>query len=87
MHLVVQAVLPDHTVRAVAMSDVPELHALVERVNVATLGRVDTSEAELRDDLTGPHFDLSLDTVIAVDPTGKIVAYGQGHDEHTGCHK
>ena len=79
-----QAVLPDHEVRAVTMSDVPALHALVERVNVATLGRVDTSEAELRDDLTGPHFDLSLDTVMARATDGKIVAYGQGHDEHTG---
>ena len=79
-----QALLPDHTVRPVAMSDVPELHALVERVNLATLGRVDTSEAELRDDLTGPNFDLALDTVVAVTPAGQIVAYGQGHDERTG---
>jgi GNAT superfamily N-acetyltransferase len=79
-----QAVLPDHTVRAVAMSDVPELHALVERVNLATLGRVDTSEAELRDDLTGPHFDVSIDTLMALAPDDRIVAYGQGHDEHTG---
>ncbi|MFL6287009.1 MAG: GNAT family N-acetyltransferase [Actinomycetes bacterium] len=79
-----QVLLPDHMVRPAAMSDVPELHALVERVNMATLGRVDTSEAELRDDLTGPHFDMSLDTVVAVNPHSQVVAYGQGHDEHTG---
>jgi GNAT superfamily N-acetyltransferase len=79
-----RALLPEHDVRAVTTADVPSVYDLVQRVNVATLGHVDTSEAELRDDLTGPHFDLALDTVLVLGSDGQALAYGQGHDEHSG---
>ena len=77
-------VLPDHALRPVSMDDVPLLYDLVSRINMTDLGRVDTTEAELRDDLGGPHFELEADTLLAIDPAGRAVAYGQGHDERTG---
>ncbi|HEX5018404.1 MAG TPA: GNAT family N-acetyltransferase [Actinomycetes bacterium] len=80
----VAAVLPGHDVRPVQMSDVPALYDLVVRMNMADLGRVDSTEAEIRDDLTGPHFSLDADTVVAIAPDGTAVVYGQGYDEHTG---
>ncbi len=80
----IQGVLPDHTVRAVSMDDVPALLNLVERLTTVVLGEPDASEAEMRDDLTGAHFDLAKDTFIAVAPDGRATAYGQGYDERTG---
>ena len=80
----IQKVLPDHTVRAVSMDDVPALLNLVERLTTAVLGEPEVSEAEMRDDLTGAHFDLGADTFIAVAPDGRATAYGQGYDERTG---
>jgi ribosomal protein S18 acetylase RimI-like enzyme len=80
----IQGVLPDHTVRAVTMDDVPALLDLVERLTSAVLGEPEVSESEMRDDLTGAHFDLARDTFIAVAPDGRATAYGQGRDEHTG---
>ena len=80
----IQKALPDHTVRAVSMDDVPALLDLVERLTTVVLGEPDASEAEMRDDLTGAHFDLGADTFIAVAPDGRATAYGQGYDERTG---
>jgi GNAT superfamily N-acetyltransferase len=79
-----RAQMPDHDVRAVTAADVPAVYELVQRVNIATLGHIDTSEAELRDDLTGLHFDLAVDTVLVRARDGQVLAYGQGHDEHSG---
>ncbi|MEO8107491.1 MAG: hypothetical protein ABI720_09240, partial [Actinomycetes bacterium] len=80
----IQKVLPDHTVRAVNMGDVPALVGLVERITTAVLGEPEASESEMRDDLTGAHFDLATDTFIALAPDGSATAYGQGRDEQTG---
>jgi ribosomal protein S18 acetylase RimI-like enzyme len=80
----VRASLTDHEVRPVLMSDVPLLYTLVERITTHVLGESDANEAELRDDLTGPHFDLQEDTFIAVAPDGRATAYGQGNDERNG---
>ena len=80
----VRALLPDHDVRPVEMTDVPILVDLVARMTTEVLGEPDANEAEIRDDLTGSHFILEADTFIAVAPDGRAVAYGQGHDEHTG---
>jgi ribosomal protein S18 acetylase RimI-like enzyme len=77
-------VLPDHVVRAVTMDDVPALVDLVARLTYAVLGEPDVTEAEVRDDLIGPHFDLTTDTFIAFAPDGRAMAYGQGYDEHSG---
>jgi mycothiol synthase len=76
--------LPEHTVGAVSLGDLTDLHELVARVNLAVLGRVDTSEAELRDDFTGDAFDAATDTLMARGPAGQVRAYGQGRDEQTG---
>ena len=81
----IEAVLPDHEIRPVAMDDVPALYDLVERITTDLLGESDANEAEIRDDLTGAHFDIAKDTFIALDPTGRATAYGQGHDERTGA--
>lgn len=76
--------LPDHQIRAISLDDVPLLADLVTRLTTVVLGEPDVSEAEIRDDLTGPHFDLSTDTFLAIGPDGRATAYGQGYDERDG---
>jgi ribosomal protein S18 acetylase RimI-like enzyme len=66
------------------MSDVPLLYTLVDRITTHVLGESDANEAEIRDDLTGPNFDLKKDTFIAVATDGRATAYGQGNDERNG---
>ena len=66
------------------ISDVPALYDLVDRITTHVLGESDANEAEIRDDLTGAHFDLVTDTFVAVDAAGRATAYGQGHDERNG---
>lgn len=80
----IQKLLPDHTVRAVTMDDVPAMLDLVERLTTTVLGEPDANESEIRDDLTGAHFDLAEDTFIAIAHDGRATAYGQGYDERTG---
>jgi mycothiol synthase len=80
----IKAVLPDHEVRPVAMSDVPVIFDLVDRITTHVLGESDANEAEIRDDLTGSHFDLAADTFIAIAPDGRATGYGQGQDERNG---
>lgn len=80
----IQKVLPDHTVRAVSMDDVPALLDLIERLTTVVLGEPEVSESEMLDDLSGAHFDLDLDTFVAFARDGSVTAYGQGHDEQTG---
>jgi mycothiol synthase len=80
----IQRVLPDHTVRPVSMDDIPALLDLVARLTTVVLGEPEVSESEMRDDLTGAHFDLAADTFIAIAPDGRATAYGQGYDERTG---
>lgn len=77
--------LPDHDVRAVTMDDVPALVDLLVRVTTDVLGEPDVSEAEMRDDLIGPHFTLGTDTFIALAANGRATAYGQGYDDHSGA--
>ena len=79
-----QRALPGHVVRPVTMEDVPAIVDLTIQLTTALLGEPDATEAEIRDDLTGPHFDLARDTFIALTPDGRAVAYGQGYDEHSG---
>lgn len=79
-----KSVLPDHDVRPISLDDVSAIVDLVARLTTAVLGGPDASEAEIRDDLTGPHFELSTDTFIAVAPDGRVTAYGQGYDERDG---
>ncbi len=74
----IKAVLPDHEVRPVVMSDVPAIVDLVERITTHVLGESDANEAEIRDDLTGAHFDLAADTFIALSPDGRVTGYGLG---------
>ena len=76
--------LPDHEIRPISLDDIPALADLVGRLTTVVLGEPDVSEAELRDDLIGPHFELSTDTFVAVAPDGRVTAYGQGYDEHDG---
>lgn len=80
----IQGVLPDHTVRSVSMDDIPALIDLIARLTTVVLGEPEASESEMRDDLTGAHFELDSDTFIAIAPDGRATAYGQGHDERTG---
>jgi ribosomal protein S18 acetylase RimI-like enzyme len=79
-----QRVLPDHDVRPLTFDDVPAMVDLVARLTTVILGEPDVTEAEIRDDLSGPHFDIEADTFIALGPEGRATAYGQGDDEHTG---
>lgn len=79
-----EKVLPDHEIRPVTMDDVPALVDLVTRITTVVLGEPDVSESEMRDDLIGPHFELSTDTFLALAPDGQATAYGQGYDEHSG---
>lgn len=78
----VAALLPGCQVRAVTMDDVPALTALMGRVSVAAIGYPDTSEDEVRDELVGPRFDLSRDTAVALDDSGRALVYCQAYDEH-----
>ncbi len=80
----IQAALPGHAVRAVTMEDIPALLDLVGRLTTVVLGEPDVSESEMRDDLTGAHFDLAADTFIALAPDSRAMAYGQGYDERSG---
>jgi ribosomal protein S18 acetylase RimI-like enzyme len=77
-------VLPDHDVRPLTLDDVPAMVDLVARLTTVVLGEPDVTEAEIRDDLSGPHFDLEADSFIALDQEGRATTYGQGDDEHTG---
>lgn len=79
-----EKVLPDHEIRPISLDDVPALVDLVGRLTTVVLGEPDVSEAEIRDDLIGPHFDLSTDTFVAVAPDSRVIAYGQGYDERDG---
>ncbi len=76
--------LPDHEIRPISLDDVPALVDLVARLTTVVLGEPDVSEAELRDDLIGPHFELGTDTFVALAPDGRVTAYGQGYDERDG---
>jgi GNAT superfamily N-acetyltransferase len=80
----IASALPEHEVRPVVMSDVPAIVDLVGRLTTVVLGEPDGTESEVRDDLTGPNFDLSADTFIALAPDGRVTAYGQGYDERDG---
>lgn len=80
----IRSALPDHEVRPVVMSDVPAIYDLFDRITTHVLGQSDANEAEIRDDLTGSHFDLAADTFIAIAPDGRAAGYGQGHDERNG---
>ncbi|MCZ3389236.1 MAG: GNAT family N-acetyltransferase [Actinomycetia bacterium] len=79
-----EKVLPDHEIRPISLDDVPALVDLVTRLTTVVLGEPDVSEAELRDDLIGPHYELGTDTFVAVAPDGRVTAYGQGYDERDG---
>jgi len=79
-----EKVLPDHEIRSISLDDVPAMVDLVARLTTVVLGEPDGTESEVRDDLTGPNFDLSADTFIAVAPDGRVTAYGQGYDERDG---
>lgn len=80
----IQKALPQHVVRPVTLDDVPAILDLTVRLTTAVLGEPDATEAEIKDDLTGPHFDLATDTYIALAPDGRAISYGQGYDEHSG---
>jgi ribosomal protein S18 acetylase RimI-like enzyme len=80
----IQQSLPGCVVRPVQPGDVPTILDLTLRLTTAVLGEPDATEAEIRDDLAGPHFDIATDTYIALAPDGRAVSYGQGYDEHSG---
>jgi mycothiol synthase len=64
------------------MSDVPVLTGLWQRVAMAAIGSPDVSEDEVRDAFTNPRLNLAKDTFIAIDGTGRAVAYAEVFDEH-----
>jgi GNAT superfamily N-acetyltransferase len=77
-----EGVIAGSTVAPVSMDDVPALTELMCRVSVAVIGEPDTTADEVRDDLIGPRFDISQDTVLVTMSDGRAVVYGQAYDEH-----
>lgn len=77
-----EGVIADSTVAPVSMDDIPALTELMCRVSVAAIGEPDTTPDEVRDDLIGPRFDISQDTVLVTMNDGRVVVYAQAYDEH-----
>ena len=67
--------VPGWTIRRPSLDDVPEILALVHASDIAAVGEPDFTSDEVVEILTGPHHDPSQDSWLAVDETGRIVAW------------
>ena len=65
-----------YTFRRPTLDDAQALLTLMRACDVATIGRPDTTLADVVDELRDPDLDLDLDAWIAVDPAGVAVACG-----------
>jgi mycothiol synthase len=63
--------------RAPVPADAPAVLAVAEARDIADLGEVDHTLGELRDEWKSLDLDLKLDTRVAEDPDGRIVAYAE----------
>ena len=53
---------------------------VVRAVGVAEIGEPDYDESDLRAEWNDPHFDISRKTILALDPSGEVVAYAWWYD-------
>ncbi|MEV6345770.1 GNAT family N-acetyltransferase [Actinoplanes sp. NPDC051851] len=68
--------LPDGwTLRRPTLDDVPRILELVHASDIAAVGEPDFTADEVREELTGPHTDMSRDCWLAFDPAGEIAGW------------
>ncbi|AEV88612.1 N-acetyltransferase GCN5 [Actinoplanes sp. SE50] len=68
--------LPDGwTTRRPTLDDVPLILELVHASDIAAVGEPDFSADEVRDELTGPHTDMSRDSWLAFDDAGRLAGW------------
>jgi mycothiol synthase len=63
------------TTRRPSLDDVPEILAVVHASDIAAVGEPDFTSDEIVEILTGPHHDPTQDSWLALDETGRIVAW------------
>lgn len=69
--------LPEgHTWRPATVADAEAIVAMVAKENLATIGFVDLTVADARNDLTEPGFTLETDSWLVHDPAGVLVGFG-----------
>jgi ribosomal protein S18 acetylase RimI-like enzyme len=61
--------------RRPTLDDVTEILAVVHASDIAAVGMPDFSDDDVREVLTSPNFDPELDSWLALDPTGAVVAW------------
>jgi ribosomal protein S18 acetylase RimI-like enzyme len=69
--------------RRPTLDDIPEILKLAHASDVAAVGAPDFTAEEVREALTAPHTDMSLDCWLAVDDTGEVVGWAYP-DNSTG---
>jgi ribosomal protein S18 acetylase RimI-like enzyme len=63
------------TIRRPTLDDVPAILEMVHASDIAAVGEPDFTLDEVREELTGPNTDMSRDSWVALDATGRIVGW------------
>ncbi|MEU4687437.1 GNAT family N-acetyltransferase [Actinoplanes sp. NPDC023714] len=61
--------------RRPTLDDAPAILAMVHASDIAAVGEPDFTLDEVREELTGPHTDMSRDSWLALDPAGAIAGW------------
>ncbi|BCJ42930.1 hypothetical protein GCM10010168_03300 [Actinoplanes ianthinogenes] len=69
------ALPPGWSTRRPTLDDVPLILSLVHASDIATVGEPDFTADEVREELTGPHTDMSRDSWLAFDADGEIAGW------------
>jgi ribosomal protein S18 acetylase RimI-like enzyme len=78
-------VLPEGwTTRRPTFDDMPAILALVHASDMASIGETDFTADEVREALSDPGTDMERDCWVALDETGKIVAWAYPHNANGG---
>jgi mycothiol synthase len=70
--------------RRPTLDDVPEILALVHASDIAAIGEPDFSADEVRERLTDPNTDMTVDCWLALDAAGAIVGWTYPHNAGGG---
>ncbi|GAA4931181.1 GNAT family N-acetyltransferase [Actinoplanes utahensis] len=72
------------TTRRPTLDDVPAILEVVHASDIAAVGKPDFTSGEVREELTAPNTDLSRDSWLALDETGRIVAWAYPYNATRG---
>jgi mycothiol synthase len=72
------------TTRRPTLADVPEILSIVEASDIAAIGEPDVTADELTETLTAPFHDPAKDSWLALDETGRVVAWSYVHNPSGG---